>query len=83
MTLDFPIFAINMDRDVDRWQSVAEQATKFGLNIQRISAIESQNIPTSELSFVTAGVRAVWKSPYEVYATTFRIKLNTCSNTRR
>ena len=62
MTLDFPIFAINMDRDVDRWQSVAEQATKFGLNIQRISAIESQNVPTSELSFVTAGVRAVWKS---------------------
>ena len=62
MTLDFPIFAINMDRDVDRWQSVAEQATKFGLNIQRIPAIESQNIPTSELSFVTAGVRAVWKS---------------------
>ena len=63
MTLDFPIFAINMDRDVDRWQSVAEQATKFGLNIQRISAIESQNIQASELSFVTAVVRAVCGNP--------------------
>lgn len=62
MISDLPMFAINMDRDVDRWQSVAEQATKFGLRIQRIPAIESQHIPAGELSFVTAGVRAVWKS---------------------
>jgi len=62
MTIDFPILVINMDEDLDRWQSVAEQAIKFGLIVQRVPAIESKGVPVSELSFVTAGVRAVWKS---------------------
>lgn len=62
MAFNLPIFAINMDKDLERWQSVTEQAIKFGLKIERVPAVESQSIPTSELSFVTAGVRAVWKS---------------------
>lgn len=62
MAFNLPIFAINMDKDLERWQSVTEQAIKFGLKIERVPAVESQSIPTSELSFVTSGVRAVWKS---------------------
>lgn len=62
MNIQFPIYVINMDKDCDRWFSVQDQARKFGLAITRVGAVESKDISESEREFVTAGVRAVWKS---------------------
>jgi|DEB19_MinimDraft_3_1074340.scaffolds.fasta_scaffold07454_2 hypothetical protein len=62
MSIDFPIFVINMEKDFDRWESVQDQAREFSFYVERVAAIEARNVPKVELEFVTAGVRAVWKS---------------------
>lgn len=51
-----------MKQDVDRWQSVEEQISKFSLKVERVPAFESRDVLSNELEFVTSGVHAVWKS---------------------
>ena len=62
MNIQYPVFVINMDKDLNRWASVQDQAKRYGLNIKRVPAVESKDMPENELELVTAGVRAVWKS---------------------
>ena len=60
--MQIPIFVINMDKDLHRWESVQEQAQKYNLPLERVGGIESKDIPKSDIEFVTSGVRAVWMS---------------------
>ena len=62
MNIQFPVFVINMDKDLDRWASVQDQAREYDLMLQRVNAVEAKDVLRDELQFVTAGVRAVWKS---------------------
>lgn len=62
MTSRFPVFVINLEKDLQRWASVQNQAQTYCLDVQRVDAIDSKDIPKKDLEFVTSGVRAVWQS---------------------
>jgi GR25 family glycosyltransferase involved in LPS biosynthesis len=55
-------YVINLSRDVERWNSVEQEATSNNLQIQRVPAIESRNLKDINANFVAAGVRAAWLS---------------------
>jgi GR25 family glycosyltransferase involved in LPS biosynthesis len=58
-------YVINLSRDVDRWDSVEQEATTNYLHIQRVPAIESNNLADIDSNFVAAGVRGAWLSHME------------------
>lgn len=62
MRIPFPIYVINMSKDVERWISVQKQAIDLELNLNQVVAVESKDVGIEDLEFVTSGVRAVWKS---------------------
>lgn len=59
---EIPCLVINMDSQIDRWQSCLLQGDKFGLNLTRISAVTPSLLANASQHYVTDGVRAVWGS---------------------
>ncbi|PLP61260.1 glycosyl transferase family 2 [Mesorhizobium loti] len=43
--MDLPIFAINLDTEVDRWEELAGNASAAGLSLRRVSAINGRTLP--------------------------------------
>ncbi|MFE0013971.1 O-antigen ligase family protein [Mesorhizobium sp. NPDC059054] len=55
--MDLPIFAINLDSEVDRWEELAGNAGAAGLSLRRVSAINGRALSTenwSGVDFATA-----------------------------
>ncbi len=46
MTL--PIYAINLDRSRERWQSLSDSAARQGLVLTRLSAVDGRSVPANE-----------------------------------
>lgn len=46
MTL--PIYAINLDRSRERWQSLSDSAARQGLVLTRLSAVDGRSVPVNE-----------------------------------
>jgi len=55
-------YVINLDQEVSRWKNCELQARKFGLEINRVSAVSITDLVQGPESFVSSGVRAVWLS---------------------
>lgn len=60
--LAFEAFLINLDRDSDRlaWSNI--QLTEIGIQYNRVSAVDMNQLRTSENDLVTLGVKACWES---------------------
>ena len=56
------ILVINVDTQVERWQSCLQQGKKHGLDLIRISALTPTSLSVTSQCYVTDGVRAVWES---------------------
>ncbi len=54
------LYVINLDRDVDRWESVLEESVHGFLETHRVQAIDARDLPTQD--FVAPGVHAAWLS---------------------
>ena len=55
--MNLPIFAINLDTEVDRWEELAGNASAAGLSLRRVSAIDGRALPIenwSGVDFATA-----------------------------
>lgn len=50
--MDLPIFAINLDTEVDRWEELAGSAGAAGLSLHRVSAIDGRALPIENWSGV-------------------------------
>lgn len=46
--MEVRIYAINMDRSIDRWEELCEQAAQLGLELQRIEAIDGAKVAQDE-----------------------------------
>ena len=55
-------YVINLDSRPDRWSSVVSAESRLGVEILRVPAISSDQIPESSGSFVTPTVNACWLS---------------------
>lgn len=58
--MDLPIFAINLDTQVDRWEELASNAGAAGLFLHRVSAIDGRALPIENwngVDFATAKTR--------------------------
>jgi GR25 family glycosyltransferase involved in LPS biosynthesis len=55
-----PLFVINLDRDIDRWDSALNESAHDFLKIHRVKAIDAHDLPSQV--FVAPGVRAAWLS---------------------
>lgn len=55
-------YVINLDSRPDRWSSVLCEESRLGVEILRVPAISSDQIPESSGSFVTPTVNACWLS---------------------
>ncbi|KAA0700011.1 glycosyl transferase [Neorhizobium sp. P12A] len=42
------IYAINLDRSVDRWERLRGQAVRYGLNVVRITAVDGSAVPEQD-----------------------------------
>jgi len=56
------ILVINVDSQVERWQSCLQQGKNHGLELTRIPAFTPTSLSASSQCYVTDGVRAVWES---------------------
>jgi glycosyl transferase family 25 len=45
---DIPFLVINLERSIDRWQSIEEQATAHGISVERVPAVDGNAIPPAE-----------------------------------
>jgi GR25 family glycosyltransferase involved in LPS biosynthesis len=73
VSVDLPVYVINLNKERGRWENCLRQQKKLGLNLNRVSAIEIGNLSAGEATFVSAGVRAVWLSHmkcFEIFLTT-------------
>ncbi|CAM5589440.1 hypothetical protein MAUB1S_09946 [Mycolicibacterium aubagnense] len=43
--MNLPIFAINLDTEVDRWEELAGNASAAGLSLHRVSAVDGRGLP--------------------------------------
>jgi glycosyl transferase family 25 len=48
VNLDIPFLVINLERSIDRWQSIEEQATAHGISVERVPAVDGNAIPPAE-----------------------------------
>ena len=55
-------YVINLDSRPDRWSSVLSAGSRLGVELLRVPAIGSTQIPESSGSFVTPTVNACWLS---------------------
>jgi hypothetical protein len=54
------LYVINLERDVDRWDSVLNESAHSFIETHRISAIDARDLPSQD--FVAPGVHAAWLS---------------------
>jgi hypothetical protein len=54
------LYVINLDRDVDRWNSVLNESSHGFLQTHRVKAIDAHDLPSPD--FVAPGVHAAWLS---------------------
>jgi hypothetical protein len=54
------LYVINLDRDVDRWESALEESAHGFLETHRVQAIDARDLPSQD--FVSPGVHAAWLS---------------------
>ena len=54
------LYVINLDRDVDRWNSVLNESSHSYLETHRVKAIDAHDLPSQD--FVAPGVHAAWLS---------------------
>jgi hypothetical protein len=57
-----PTYVINLDQEDSRWKNCESQARKFGIGINRVSAVSISDLVHKQETFVSNGVRAVWLS---------------------
>lgn len=48
MSFDLPFLVINLERSIDRWTSIDEQATAHGISVERVPAVDGNAIPPAE-----------------------------------
>ncbi len=60
MNTPIHLYVINLDRDVDRWNSVLNESSHSFLETHRVKAIDAQDLPSQD--FVAPGVHAAWLS---------------------
>lgn len=60
MSTSIPLYVINLERDVDRWESVLEESANSLFSTNRVDAINARDLP--EQDFVSSGVHAAWLS---------------------
>ena len=64
-SIGVPVLVINLDSQIDRWESCLAQARIFELNLIRIPAVTPAQLSWTSPHYVTVGVRAVWESHME------------------
>jgi GR25 family glycosyltransferase involved in LPS biosynthesis len=57
-----PAYLINLDREVERFNSSLAESKDLVCEIFRVSAVDLQSLPDTSELYVTAGVRAAWLS---------------------
>ena len=60
MSTSIPLYVINLERDVDRWESVLHETANSLFSTNRVDAINARDLP--EQDFVSSGVHAAWLS---------------------
>lgn len=50
--MNLPVFAINLDTEVDRWEELAGNASAAGLSLRRIAAVDGRGLPVENWSGV-------------------------------
>lgn len=60
MSTPIPLYVINLEKDVDRWESVMQETANSIFRTNRVNAINSRKLP--EHDFVSSGVHAAWLS---------------------
>lgn len=60
MNTPIHLYVINLDRDVDRWNSVLKESSHSFLKTLRVKAIDAHDLPSQD--FVAPGVHAAWLS---------------------
>ena len=60
MNISMPLYVINLERDVDRWESVLQESANSLFSTNRVDAINARDLP--EHDFVSSGVHAAWLS---------------------
>ncbi len=60
MTIPIQLYVINLEKDVERWQSVLQETSGSFLNTNHVKAINGPELPES--NFVSQGVQAAWLS---------------------
>lgn len=61
------VYVINLDREIDRWNSAQSELSRLGIDGVRCSAIDKDQISDNEQAFVTNGVLACWQSHRKVF----------------
>jgi hypothetical protein len=67
MNTPVQLYVINLDRDVNRWESVVKESAYGFLQTHRVQAIDARDLPVQD--FVSSGVRAAWLSHIKAMAT--------------
>lgn len=57
-----PAYLINLDREIDRFNSSLAESQGLDCEIFRVSAVDMQSLPDTSEFYVAAGVRAAWLS---------------------
>jgi len=60
MNTPVKLYVINLDKDVDRWESVREESAHTFLETHRVQAIDASDLSSQD--FVSPGVHAAWLS---------------------
>jgi len=55
-----PLYVINLDRDIERWDSALNESAHGFLKIHRVKAMDAHDLPSQV--FVAPGVHAAWLS---------------------
>ncbi|CAN2170700.1 hypothetical protein MCEMRE195_00049 [Candidatus Nanopelagicaceae bacterium] len=58
--MNYVAYVINLDSEVERWESCKSEALVLKLDLYRVSAIKADEL--SQSNYVTNGVQAAWKS---------------------
>ena len=62
--ITFPLYVINLSKDIDRWSSVLEETTNLPFETNRVDAINAKDLTPNQL--VSPGVNAAWLSHLKV-----------------
>lgn len=66
-------YVINLDRSVDRWQHIRDQALQFGVNVERVAAVDGSQVNAHQYSdynyeaFIRANGRPMLPEEYGCY----------------